>query len=165
VTAACQAQLVNVIAPIMTEPGGPAWRQTIFHPFAKTAALAKGDVLRLHIDAPAYETAKYGVAPLVDAVATHDPATGDVTVFAVNRDVDNPVGFDVDLSAFGTGLTVAESWTLTDDDVYAANTKDAPERVTLRPLTDVPGGAVAIDGGAVTLTLPRVSWTAIRFTR
>jgi alpha-N-arabinofuranosidase len=34
VTAACQAQLVNVIAPIRSEPGGPAWRQTIFHPFA-----------------------------------------------------------------------------------------------------------------------------------
>ena len=34
VTAACLAQLVNVIAPIMTETGGPAWRQTIFHPFA-----------------------------------------------------------------------------------------------------------------------------------
>jgi alpha-L-arabinofuranosidase len=30
---ACIAQLVNVIAPIMTEPGGPAWRQTIYWPF------------------------------------------------------------------------------------------------------------------------------------
>ena len=34
VKAACLAQLVNVIAPIMTETGGPAWRQTIFYPFA-----------------------------------------------------------------------------------------------------------------------------------
>src|SRR5262249_47321512 len=34
VSVACQAQLVNVIAPIVAEPGGPAWRQTIFHPFA-----------------------------------------------------------------------------------------------------------------------------------
>ena len=32
VKCACLAQLVNVIAPIMTETGGPAWRQTIFHP-------------------------------------------------------------------------------------------------------------------------------------
>ncbi|MEV4274952.1 alpha-N-arabinofuranosidase [Actinoplanes xinjiangensis] len=165
VTAACQAQLVNVIAPIMTEPGGPAWKQTIFHPFAKTAALAKGDVLRLHIDAPSYDTAKYGAAPLVDAVATHDPATGDVTVFAVNRDVENPVEFTVDLSAFGTGLTVAESWTLTDDDVYAANTRDEPERVSLRPTAEVPGGAIALDGPTATITLPHVSWSAIRFTR
>ena len=37
VSMACQAQLVNVIAPITTRPGGPAWRQTIFHPFALTA--------------------------------------------------------------------------------------------------------------------------------
>ena len=35
VKAACLAQLVNVIAPIMTETGGPAWRQTIFYPFAQ----------------------------------------------------------------------------------------------------------------------------------
>jgi len=34
VKSACLAQLVNVIAPIMTETGGPAWRQTIFFPFA-----------------------------------------------------------------------------------------------------------------------------------
>src|SRR5690606_30121195 len=47
VTAASQAQLVNVIAPIMTEPGGPAWRQTTFHPFARTAEAARGDVLRV----------------------------------------------------------------------------------------------------------------------
>jgi Alpha-L-arabinofuranosidase C-terminal domain len=40
VTAACLAQLVNVIAPIRAEPGGPAWRQTTFHPFATTARLA-----------------------------------------------------------------------------------------------------------------------------
>ena len=42
VRAASLAQLVNVIAPIMTEPGGPAWRQTTFHPFSVTARLAKG---------------------------------------------------------------------------------------------------------------------------
>ncbi|MDR1466391.1 MAG: alpha-N-arabinofuranosidase, partial [Treponema sp.] len=34
---ACLAQLVNVIAPIMTEIGGAAWRQTIFYPFALTS--------------------------------------------------------------------------------------------------------------------------------
>src|SRR5690606_18291070 len=38
VTAACLAQLVNVIAPIMTEPGGPAWRQTTFFPFAEASS-------------------------------------------------------------------------------------------------------------------------------
>ncbi|GAA4591174.1 alpha-N-arabinofuranosidase [Actinoplanes octamycinicus] len=164
VTAACQAQLVNVIAPIMTEPGGPAWRQTIFHPFARTAALAKGDVLETRIDSPTYQTARYGEAALVDAVATHDATTGDVTVFVVNRDVTDPVEFTVDLSAFDQPLVVADSWTLTDDDVRATNTSDTPDRVTLRPTSDISTGAVTTEGRTVTLTLPRVSWTALRLT-
>ncbi len=42
VTAASLAQLVNVIAPIMTEPGGPAWRQTTFFPFAIDLAARAG---------------------------------------------------------------------------------------------------------------------------
>ncbi|MCL2316873.1 MAG: alpha-L-arabinofuranosidase, partial [Actinomycetia bacterium] len=58
VKAACQAQLVNVIAPIMTVPGGPAWRQTAFHPFALMARHASGEVLRLAVDAPQIDTAK-----------------------------------------------------------------------------------------------------------
>ena len=45
VKAACLAQLVNVIAPIMTETGGLAWRQTIFHPFAHMSNLGRGRVL------------------------------------------------------------------------------------------------------------------------
>ena len=51
VHAASLAQLVNVIAPIMTEPNGPAWRQTTFYPFSLTAAWAKGgDVLEPKIE-------------------------------------------------------------------------------------------------------------------
>ena len=101
VTVACQAQLVNVIAPIRTEPGGPAWRQTIFHPFALTARLARGDGAagRARARRP-YDTARYGAVPVVDAVATHDEDTGDVTVFAVNRDLTEPVDLAVPLTAF-----------------------------------------------------------------
>ncbi|MEV4754377.1 alpha-N-arabinofuranosidase [Micromonospora sp. NPDC049559] len=160
VTAACQAQLVNVIAPIRTEPGGPAWRQTIFHPFARTAALARGDVLATPLDSPTYETARYGEVRVVDAVATHDAATGDVVLFAVNRDQHRPVRLAADLSRFGGGLEVAEAWTLTDDDLDATNTREAPDRVTPRPLADV-----AVDEAGVTAVLPRVSWNALRLRR
>ncbi|HVL59917.1 MAG TPA: alpha-N-arabinofuranosidase, partial [Microbacterium sp.] len=72
VTAASLAQLVNVIAPIMTEPGGPAWRQTTFHPFSLTSRLARGVALELKLDSPTYATQLYGEVPLVDAVATYD---------------------------------------------------------------------------------------------
>jgi len=61
VHAASLAQLVNVIAPIMTEPGGPAWRQTTFYPFSLTAELAKGGtVLEPKLASGTYETDKYG---------------------------------------------------------------------------------------------------------
>ncbi|HYN92412.1 MAG TPA: alpha-N-arabinofuranosidase [Pilimelia sp.] len=159
VTAACQAQLVNVIAPIRTEPGGPAWRQTIFHPFAKTAALAKGNVLHTKLTSPVYETAKHGEVPVVDAVATHDAETGDVVLFVVNRDQGQPVTVTTDLRPFGATMRVAEAWTLTDDDLRATNTAANPDRVTLRQAEDA-----TVTDGSLTLTLPRVSWTALRLT-
>ena len=55
VKAACLAQLVNVIAPIMTETGGPAWRQTIFHPFAQMSRLGRGQVLRARVECDTYD--------------------------------------------------------------------------------------------------------------
>jgi alpha-N-arabinofuranosidase len=158
VTAACQAQLVNVIAPIRTEPGGPAWRQTIFHPFAKTAALARGNVLRTRLDAPTYATARHGDVSLVDAVATYDAESGDVVVFAVNRDQNDPVELTVDLHLFDGALRPAEAWTLADDDIRATNTLDDPDRVTLRACAD----RASVDGAIVRYPLPPVSWSAIR---
>ncbi|MEU6409331.1 alpha-N-arabinofuranosidase [Microbispora sp. NPDC046933] len=146
VTAACLAQLVNVIAPIMTEPGGPAWRQTTFHPFAQAARHAAGDVLRVETDSPAYDTADYGEVPLLHATAT---TTGDETVlFAVNRSLDRPLRVTVN----GPVTRVRDATTLTDTDVYARNSADAPDRVAPRPLP--------ADG--TTITLPPVSWNVIR---
>src|SRR5665648_785840 len=85
VHAASLAQLVNVIAPIMSGPGGRIWRQTTFHPFALTSRYAVGQVLRVELATPSHDTQRFGTTPLVDAVATHDPDTGAVAVFAVNR--------------------------------------------------------------------------------
>jgi alpha-N-arabinofuranosidase len=157
VTAACQAQLVNVIAPIRTEPGGPAWRQTIFHPFAKTAALARGSVLHTRLDAPTYATARHGEVSVVDAVATHDAESGDLVVFAVNRDQSDPVELTVDLHLFAGDVAVAEAWTLADDDIRATNTQDDPDRVVPHPTP-----VVSLDGGTLRVVLPPVSWSAIR---
>src|SRR4029077_15483522 len=65
VTAACLAQLVNVIAPIMTEPGGPAWRQTTFYPFADASRYSRGQVLQVQLQSPTYDTAKHGTVPVL----------------------------------------------------------------------------------------------------
>ncbi|WP_433201239.1 alpha-N-arabinofuranosidase [Dactylosporangium sp. CS-047395] len=96
---ACQAQLANVIAPIRTETGGRAWRQSIFHPFALTARHARGTVLRTEPVTPSHETAKYGSVPTLSTVAVHDEETDALAVFAVNRGED-PLSVEFDLRAF-----------------------------------------------------------------
>ncbi|MEV0569473.1 alpha-N-arabinofuranosidase [Dactylosporangium sp. NPDC050588] len=159
VTAACQAQLVNVIAPIRTEPGGPAWRQTIFHPFALTSRLAQGEVLRVEVRGPQYDTQRFGAVPVLDAVATHNPGTGDVAVFVVNRHQTESLNLSVALGGFGAPLRVAEAWTLADDDPTAANTAEHPDRVVPKPTPDA-----EVTAGLLKVTLPPVSWTAIRLT-
>ncbi|PRX96105.1 alpha-N-arabinofuranosidase [Allonocardiopsis opalescens] len=155
VTAACQAQLVNVIAPIMTEPGGPAWRQTIFHPFAETARAATGQVLRTVPVSPSAATGRHGTVPLVDAVATHDAEHGRAAVFLVNRSTDTPATVEIDARALApTGP--ARCRTLSDPDPYAANTAERPDRVAPRPNTEV-----HTEDGRVTVVVPPVSWSIL----
>ncbi|NUQ99721.1 MAG: alpha-N-arabinofuranosidase [Streptomyces sp.] len=161
VAAACLAQLVNVIAPIRSEPGGPAWRQTTFHPFAQAARHARGTVLRTEPAAPTYDTARFGEVPVVDAVATHvtdgdGPHGDELTVFAVNRHTTEAVRLDLDLRAF-PGYAPAEHSVLADPDVRAANTLHRPERVRPRTTPTEP-----VTDGRLALILPPVSWNVIR---
>ena len=155
VTSASLAQLVNVIAPIMTEPGGPAWRQTTFFPFATTSRLAQGTSLAVKLDSPTYDTEVYGTVPLVDAVATHDAATGSSAVFLVNRSQEVDVTVTIDIAALGS-VGVISATTLSDADTSAANTLEHPERVA-----PAPNDSAVIAGSTVTITLPPVSWTAV----
>jgi alpha-N-arabinofuranosidase len=158
VAVACQAQLVNVIALIMTEPGGPAWRQTTFHPFAATSRYASGDVLRLTIDAPSYETKRFGEVPLVDAVATRDDAG--VVLFVVNRSLDATVQLTVDTRPLSAQVAVVDCLQLADADRHASNTAAEPERVVPRALTLPPPDV----DGEIDVPLPPVSWTMVRLT-
>jgi alpha-N-arabinofuranosidase len=153
VTSASLAQLVNVIAPIVTEPGGPAWRQTTFYPFSITSRLASGEVIRPVIEAPTYTTARHGEAAVVDAVATVDEDRA--AVFLVNRDVAQPAQVTIDVRSLGSSRVV-EAITLADSDVYAKNTLGEQDRVT----PDVNKSAALADG-VLTVELPPVSWTAI----
>jgi alpha-N-arabinofuranosidase len=158
VKSASLAQLVNVIAPIMTEPGGPAWRQTIFHPFAITSRLGRGQALRAEVTGPSIATTRFGDVPAVDAVVTHDAEAGAAAVFLVNRSRTEAITVDVDLYGFGA-LTIAEATTLTDDDPDAANTIDDQDRVV-----PAANDSAELTDGALRITLPPVSWTAVGLT-
>ena len=156
VHAASLAQLVNVIAPIVTEPGGGSWKQTIFHPFALTAAHASGRVLDVAADASQYTTAKFGEVPLVDTVATHDEETGAVTVFAVNRSTTEEVSLSVDTRGLPQ-LQVTEALTLSDADPYRA--ASAADDTSVAPHTNT---TASVEGDQVRIQLPPVSWSMVR---
>lgn len=156
VHAASLAQLVNVIAPIMTEPNGPAWRQTTFYPFSLTAAWAKGgSVLEPKIESPQYHTDRYGDVASTNAVAVRG-ADGSVSVFVTNRSLDDECTFDIKLPESFTPHEI-EARTLHDDDILAANTLYDQHRV--EPYTN---DSASMHSGTVSVTLPPVSWTAIQ---
>lgn len=144
---ACLAQLVNVIAPIRTETGGPAWRQSIFHPFAMTADAARGTVLQAAVESPAMATGQFGDIPMVDAVATVDDADGQVAVFAVNRSPHEAVHLDVALQHLGRPSSATVE-TIGLGDRRFAGEVPAPAAVQ-----------VPVDGSHVALDLPAGSWT------
>jgi alpha-N-arabinofuranosidase len=155
---ACLAQLVNVIAPIRTVGGGPAWRQTSFYPFADVTRLGRGTVLRLELDGPTYEVSGEGAIPAIEAVAVHDTTGGSVTVFAVNR-LDRPLALEATLRDLDE-LAVAEHRVLAGPDLRASNTASNPDRVLPSRST----GAV-VDAGRLGASLPARSWNVIRLAR
>jgi len=143
VRSASLAQLVNVIAPIMTAPGGGAWRQTTFHPFALTARLAGTTVL-----------STIRPSENVDAVVTRAD-DGRFAIFAVNLDAESGHELTIDLPG---EVASAEVTLVTDRDPLATNTADAPDRVA--PAS----GTAVVAGATVTVELPAVSWAAITVT-
>ncbi|MDR3373714.1 MAG: alpha-N-arabinofuranosidase [Ancalomicrobiaceae bacterium] len=146
---ACLAQLVNVIAPIMTVPGGPAWRQTTFYPFLFASRYGRGKALDLKVDGPSYHVDELGAVPALDVAAVHDAAAGYLTFFLVNRSGE-AIATDISLEGFGQDLAIVEHQLMADADLKAANSAADPEAVVPRPGADaeVRDGKLVADIGA-----------------
>ena len=155
VKVACLAQLVNVIAPIMTRSGGGCWAQTIFYPYMHASRYGRGTALRPILQSPLYDCKDYEGVPLVDAAAVM-AEDGGVTIFAINRDMKEDIQLDCDLRAFGE-LKVKEHIVLHHDDVKAVNTENNPNNVI-----PCQGNGAAMDKGKITVKLPALSWNVLR---
>lgn len=153
VKVACLAQLVNVIGPIMTRTGGPAWRQTMFYPFAQAAKFGRGSVLRQVADVPSYKVGEEAVGLLTSTIIRNDD--GGVTILAVNRDLENAADLSLELRSFPR-MHVVE-WSVLDGDLTATNTESQPDRVQPRAHK-----AGIVEGTTVGLALPKASWNVIR---
>ena len=153
---ACLAQLVNAIGAIRSEPGGPAWRQTIFHPFALTSRHGRGTVLQTPIAAPEYDTQEFGAVPKANAVAVLSDSGEELTVFAVNRDQREPLPAAIDMRSL-PALRVAHHTYIGGDEPSAANTQDAPDRIVPRA-----GADASAHDGVLHVVLPPLSWNMLR---
>ncbi len=156
VKVACLAQLVNVIGPIMTEPGGPAWRQTIFHPFAQAARYGRGRVLRPVIESPSYQAKTFPEIPYLCASVVHDDQTGRTAIFALNRHLTDEQEIAVELRGLGDTQYLVEASQLHHADMKAANTMADPDKVS-----PTRNSAIRIDGGRITARLKPGSWNVI----
>jgi alpha-L-arabinofuranosidase len=168
VKAGCLAQLVNVIAPIMTETGGPAWRQTIFWPFSQWSNFGRGRVLRASDDSPSYQANYYDprgsldqwfpvTAPYLKLGAVQSENGRALTVFAVNRSLDKAMPIEIVAEGLGP-LRLREALQLYHADLRAANSREDPDRVKPVPLDDV-----CFEGeGLIHAILTPASWTMLR---
>jgi alpha-N-arabinofuranosidase len=150
---------VNVIAPIMTENGGPIWRQTTFWPFLHASAYGRGTALNLAVESPWYDNDEFGEVPLLETVATLNADEGGLTIFAVNRDQERPLPLEGDVRNF-VGYGVIEHLVLEHENPKATNTAKHPNSVTPHK-----GGDAAVLDGELTAILPRLSWNVIRLSR
>lgn len=153
VKVACLAQLVNVIAPIMTDNGGDAWPQTIYWPMYYASRFGRGIALQVQTDVPGYESQKLGTIPYVDVAAVYDDASGEIRVFAVNRHEHQGIELEKDFYGFGN-LQVREWVELTSDDNKAVNDSASPRRIH-------PKQAAVPSSGQV--LLKPLSWNMIVF--
>jgi alpha-N-arabinofuranosidase len=155
VKVACQAQLVNVIGAIFTEPGGAAWRQTIFHPFRIVAGHARGSVLQAKIQCKQHETKTAGAVDDLVVAAVHDSAGRKVVFFILNRSTNGPAELSLELRGLPapTGCSAVE---MSGADLLAGNSAQAPDNIV--PMEH---NEFSIKADKVVATLRPLSWNML----
>ncbi|HAT54902.1 MAG TPA: alpha-N-arabinofuranosidase [Lactobacillus sp.] len=150
---ACLAQLVNVIAPIMTDTDGGVWLQSIYYPFMQMATYGHGSVLDTPVSVPTYDSRQFKAVPFVDNVTIYNKDAKELVIFAENKHQHDVANVSVDVSGFDVD-TIIESTQFYGYDVKADN-RDG--KMAIQPLTDA-----ALDRDQLSATLEPLSWNMIR---
>ena len=121
---ACLAQLVNVIAPIMTENNGKVWKQTIFYPYMYASLYGNGVTLNARVEGECYTAAKEGTSvPYIYASCVENEEKGEVVIFATNRSLTDECELSLCLEGY-EGYKLEKHIELYADDLKIENTKD-----------------------------------------
>lgn len=145
---ACLAQLVNVIAPIMTENDGRVWKQTIFYPYMHALKYAKGETLDITCECDTYDTANHKNIPYVEATATIDREAGELVIYAVNRSMTEAINLDITIPE---GVKFIEHLDVSGSDVNMTNSADE-EKIYEKTVQDKDA-----------IKLAPLSWNVIRY--
>jgi alpha-N-arabinofuranosidase len=159
----CIAQIVNVIAPLVTNETS-VLRQSIYYPYAWSLKYAHGRVLDLQVESETYAIKAEGLrpdfarddkVPYVDLAATFDPRTGHLALFMLNRDLQQDRELVLECREMAPARILAAE-TLTGTDLKAANTFEKPTLVGPRALeTPRPGSTM-------TFKLPARSYSVVQ---
>jgi alpha-N-arabinofuranosidase len=153
---ACLAQLVNVIAPIMTNPDG-LYRQTIFYPYAWGIQYGRGDALNILVESSTYNVKQLGEVPHLDVAGAHNTADGSISLFILNRDLAK--SHDVELVWEDQAPTkVLSASVLTGEDLKAVNSFQSPQKVAPQNFTKP-----TVSGSRTKFEVPARSYTVIQF--
>jgi len=156
----CLAQIVNVIAPLVTN-GTSVLRQSIYYPYAWALKYARGRVLDPLVESETYAIRAEGLrpdfarddrVPYVDLAATFDQQNGQVCVLMLNRDLESERELVLECRDF-TPTRVLASETLTGADLKASNTFERPTLVSPQKL-EAPR-----PGSTMTFKLPARSYS------
>jgi alpha-N-arabinofuranosidase len=153
---ACLAQLVNVIAPIVTVTGGPCFRQTIYWPFHDISKYGRGTAIIPIMKCEKRETC-HGDAPLVAAAVVHNEAENMLTIFTLNTDKNNKAELLLDTRSFGNICLVGHK-ALFNENLSLVNSPDMPDAVLPVNLkTEI------TPCNSHTVILEKASWNIMRF--
>ena len=153
---ACLAQIVNVIAPILTRPDG-ILIQSIYYPFLLFSQHARGKSLKPIVDGPTHIAGARGEVPVLDVSACYEFEADSVSIFIVNRSLSEDVELQASLSGLRT-KSVLDAISLAGNDPKAHNVWEDPDVITPRSAT-----AAVDEEGRVTAVVPSLSLTVLRF--
>jgi alpha-N-arabinofuranosidase len=148
VRVACLAQIINVIAPLMTNETS-VLRQSIYYPYSWALKYARGKVLDLLVESETYPIKAEGLradfarndqVPYLDVTATINPPDGQVCLLMLNRDLESERELVVEFRD-PTPKRVLVCETLTGTDLKAANTFVQPKLVVPHALDAPPAGS------------------------
>jgi alpha-N-arabinofuranosidase len=159
----CLAQIVNVIAPLVTNETSVI-RQTIYYPYAWALKHAHGRVLDLQVESETYPIKAAGLradfardddVPFLDVAVTMNSQNGQASVFMLNRDLQSERELILDWRDVTPSRVIAFE-TLTGPDLKASNSFQKPDLVAPRAL-EAPKPA-----SKMTIKLPPRSYSVLR---